>query len=142
MNVDFEIKLEEGINKNFLVFISTELTKKLKFELISTSTLEWEFKRGHAELILQHGKNVKESYQVEVKDRYGYNKGYETRYKDRLEPNFLILRFKDIENIESVNDVFDIVNKYAKLITDEYAESDSDDELVDMLDEVAATVEE
>ena len=36
MNVDFEIKLEEGINKNFLVFISTELTKKLKFELIST----------------------------------------------------------------------------------------------------------
>ena len=59
-----------------------------------------------------------------------------------MEPKFLILRFKDIENIECVNDVFDIVNKYAKLITDEYAESDSDDELVDMLDEVAATVEE
>ena len=55
MNVEFKIKLGEVCNKNFLVFISTELTKKLKYELISTNSLVWEFKRNNSVLNISHG---------------------------------------------------------------------------------------
>ena len=71
MNVTFKIKLEEGDNKNFLVFISTELTKKLNFELMSTSTLRWEFKRNNAELAIQHGFYNQEVYEV-VRNKGSY----------------------------------------------------------------------
>lgn len=58
MNVEFKIKLGEVCNKNFLVFISTELTKKLKYELISTNSLVWEFKRNNSVLNISHGLNI------------------------------------------------------------------------------------
>lgn len=141
MNVTFKIKLEEGDNKNFLVFISTELTKKLNFELMSTSTLRWEFKRNNAELAIQHGFYNQEVYEV-VRNKGSYREEVVKETRNVLDQNILLLEFKEIESIGAVNDVFNIVSKYAKLIIDENYKEESNDELTELLhDEVAATVE-
>ena len=50
MNVNFTIKLGEGSNKNFLVYMSTELAKKLKYELIDTDEIMWTFKKGERDI--------------------------------------------------------------------------------------------
>lgn len=133
MNVRFEIKLGEITNKNFLVFISTELAKKLKYELQETDKLNWSFRKEKTLLDISHGYIKKEFY--EEKDRY--NSRYEIKEQKTFIEDILVVNFTNVDSIDSVNSVFDIVNKYANLIIDENDECDEDDDLVEMLDEVA-----
>ena len=150
MNVNFTIKLGEGSNKNFLVYMSTELDKKLKYELIDTDEIMWTFKKGETALFICHGEKIQEPYKVEEEyydDTYKSRKKTRTvtKYREKLVKDRLLLKMVDIDSIYSVNAIFDIANKYADLIIDERKElddSDTVDELTELLnDEVAATVE-
>ena len=133
MDVRFEIKLGETTNKNFLVFISTELTKKLKFELQGTDKLNWSFKKADSILDISDGYIKKESYQE--KDRYG-NRGRMVE-EETLIKGVLVINFKNVDSMNTVNAVFDIVNKYANLIIYEGDEDNKDNELIEMIEEVA-----
>lgn len=150
MNVNFTIKLGEGSNKNFLVYMSTELAKKLEYELIDTDEIMWTFKKGETALFICHGEMIKEPYKVEeeyYEDTYKSRKKTRTvtKYRENLVKDRLLLKMVGIDSIDSVNAIFDIANKYADLIIDERKElddSDTMDELTELLnDEVAATVE-
>lgn len=134
MDVRFEIKLGEITNKNFLVFISTELTKKLKYELQETDKLNWSFKKGDSLLDISDGYIKKELYQEE--GRYG-DRGKVVE-KETLIKGILVVNFKKVDSIDTVNAVFNIVNKYANLIINENnKEENNEDELVKMAEEVA-----
>lgn len=139
MDVRFEIKLGQITNKNFLVFISTELTKKLKYELQETDKLNWSFKKGDSLLDISDGYIKKELYQEE--GRYG-DRGKIVE-KETLIKGILVVNFKKVDSIDTVNAVFNIVNKYASLIINENnKEENNEDELIEMIeDEVAVDKE-
>lgn len=139
MDVRFEIKLGETTNKNFLVFISTELTKKLNFELQATDKFNWSFQKNDCLLDISDGYIKKELYQEE--GRYG-DRGKVVEKETFIE-GVLVINFKKINSIDTVNAVFNIVNKYANLIINENnKEENNDDELIEMIeDEVAVDKE-
>lgn len=134
MNVQFEIKLDKTTNKNFLVFTSTELAKKLKYELRETDELKWSFVKGESKLNISDGYIKREQYQEKVN---GYSGRYETKEKEVFIPNVLVVQFYNVESIDEVNDVFNIINKYANLIVNENKKEESEDELTELLEEVA-----
>lgn len=135
MNVQLEIKLDEAINKNFLVFISTELTTKLDYELIQTDKLKWSFiKDDNCVLDVSHGYMKKEQYQEKVN---GYSNRYETRERETFIPNVLLIQFYNTKSIEEVNNVFNIINKYANLIVNENKKEEDVNKLTELLEEVA-----
>lgn len=134
MDVRFEIKLGETTNKNFLVFASTELTKKLGYELKATDKFNWSFQKNDCLLDISDGYIKKELYQEE--GRYG-DRGKVVE-KETFIKGVLVINFKNVDSINTVNAVFDIVNKYANLIIYEGDEDSKDDELIEMIeDEVA-----
>lgn len=135
MDVRFEIKLDKTANKNFLVFISTELTKKLGYELYGTDKFNWSFRKGDSLLSISDGYYKEELCQED--DRYSsrYNS---TKIVKTFIDGVLVIDFKNVDSMNTVNAVFDIVNKYANLIICENDEDSKDDELIEMIeDEVA-----
>ena len=137
MDVRFEIKLDETTNKNFLVFISTELTKKLKYELQETDKLNWSFKKGNNSYLDISDGYIKKELCEEEDNRYSSrnnNKIVETFIK-----GILVVNFKNVDSIDSVNNVFNIVNKYANLIINENDKDNEEEnnELIEMIEEVA-----
>lgn len=139
MNVKFEIKLNDINNKNFLVFTSTELAKKLKYELIGTDRLNWTFKKGEEVLDISIGYIKKEL--IREKDNRGYNR-YETREVETLVKDILVINFINADSMDTVNFVFNIINKYANLKINENEEDNKEDELVEMLNSEVACDEE
>lgn len=135
MDVRFEIKLGETTNKNFLVFASTELTKKLGYELKATDKFNWSFQKNDCLLDISDGYTKKELYQEE--GRYG-DRGRVVE-KEILIKGVLVINFKKVDSINTVNAVFNIVDKYANLIISEKEEES--DELVKMAEEVAVDKE-
>lgn len=136
MDVRFEIKLDKTANKNFLVFISTELTKKLGYELYGTDKFNWSFRKGDSLLSISDGYYKEELCQED--DRYSsrYNS---TKIVKTFIDGVLVIDFKKVDSIDTVNNVFNIVNKYANLIINENnkEEENDEDELVKMAEEVA-----
>ena len=142
MNVNFEIKLQESDNKNFLVFVATELTTKLNYELMQTSNLVWNFKRNHATLNISHGLEREEEYQVEEQDTYYSSRTkIVTKTRTVLDKDVIKVSIHDTESMSAVNDVFNTINKYAKLIVDEHQAECQENELNEILDEVACCTE-
>lgn len=137
MDVRFEIKLGETTNKNFLVFISTELTKKLKYELQETDKLNWSFRKGDSLLNISDGYYREELCECEDRDRYG-SRHNSTKIVKTFIDGVLVIDFKNVDSIDTVNSVFNIISKYANLIISENnKEENNEDELVKMAEEVA-----
>ena len=137
MDVRFEIKLDKTANKNFLVFISTELTKKLGYELQGTDKFNWSFQKENSYLNISDGYYKEELCECEDRDRYG-SRHNSTKIVKTFIDGILVIDFKNVDSIDTVNSVFNIISKYANLIINENNKEENDeDELVKMAEEVA-----
>lgn len=139
MDVRFEIKLDKTANKNFLVFISTELTKKLGYELQGTDKFNWAFIKNDSLLNISDGYYREELCECEDRDRYSSRHNSSKIVKTFID-GILVIDFKNVDSIDSVNNVFNIVNKYANLIINENDKDNEEEnnELIEMIeDEVA-----
>lgn len=138
MNARFEIKLNDITNKNFLVFISTELAKKLNYELTATDKLNWTFRRDNAILDISVGYIKTELREEE--DRYDRYRTRKVEVEILIE-DVLVIQFSNVDSIETVNSVFNIINKYADLKINEHEDKVKNDELVEMLNDSEAIKE-
>lgn len=135
MDVRFEIKLDKTANKNFLVFISTELTKKLGYELQGTDKFNWAFIKNDSLLNISDGYYKEELCQEDERYSSRYNS---TKIVKTFIDGVLVIDFKNVDSINTVNSVFSIISKYANLIISENNKEENDeDELVKMAEEVA-----